>query len=155
MFNIRMQTSAFKLIILLGYIKDSFEASLTNSQDLFSQSYYPHAVQSILGNMQIENSTIFSNQDYALYFVYSNLKIYSTEVTDSEVADTLIDIIESDIIIDGLKVSNLSSDNELRTISNIFIYFSNWQFRSHQHRSNGCWILILSRNIKQCPDKPS
>lgn len=88
-----------------------------NNQHLFPEIRNKHAIQSIYGDLIIENGTVIENQNYPIYSVFSTLGINDISILNSIVEEDVIIAYESNLHVNNLILDGVNGSKEINMFS--------------------------------------
>ena len=128
---------------------------------LLNQIVKKHVIETVLGTLSLVSNTSFSNQDYAIYWVYSTLGLSDVLFDQIQSSEDMILVSESTLTIEGLQATSITPTAEGHNL--ISISYSDFNVSDiHYHNSSlelmivifstGSIQTINSSNISQLAD---
>ena len=118
MYSIHFLTKVFYYChICIEYIKESFKIYLTTNPSLSEYEVSDKSLQVTSGYLKISNDTVFMNQGSILSSVFSTIIIDGAIISDTTSSTSFIDVIETTVTIENMKVKNISTDSNSRLIT--------------------------------------
>ena len=106
------------------HVQDAFRYYVTNNSNLLDQAVSREAIQILIGILKIQNDTLITSQDYALYSIYSVLTVDGLLLNDNNITTSMIIVSETTLNINNLSINNTSiTDSSLS-----YLEVSYWEF---------------------------
>ena len=108
---------------------------------LLDQTVKKHAITSVLSKLSITEGTLFNNQDYAIYCVYSTLDLSDVSIDQIHSSEDIILVRESTFSIDGLYANNILPITEEHNL--LSISYSAFNIRDVKYDNSSLELMII------------